>query len=89
MSSIWDRAEEEFPSQSPSSPAPLPRSIVYVDGQPIRVTVTDVNMPFASMVGFMIKWALAAIPAMIILAFIIGFGVAALGAIFAEMFKGL
>lgn len=33
-----------------------------------RVTIVDVNMPFASMVGFMVKWALAAIPAFLILA---------------------
>ena len=32
-----------------------------------EVVVTDFNMPFLSMVGFMIKWALAAIPAIIIL----------------------
>jgi hypothetical protein len=35
-----------------------------------RVSVTDVQMPFASMVTFMVKWALAAIPAMLILIFI-------------------
>ncbi|HEX8030328.1 MAG TPA: hypothetical protein VF491_17760 [Vicinamibacterales bacterium] len=35
-----------------------------------RVTVIDVNMPFGSMVAFMIKWALAAIPAFLILAFV-------------------
>jgi hypothetical protein len=28
-----------------------------------RVVVTDVSMPFVSMVVFMIKWALASIPA--------------------------
>lgn len=32
-----------------------------------RVAVTDISMPFGSMVVFMIKWALASIPAMIIL----------------------
>ena len=36
-----------------------------------RVSVIDVDMPFGSMVKFMIKWALAAIPAVIIL-FIVG-----------------
>ena len=36
------------------------------------VVVLDVNMGFNSMVLFMIKWALAAIPAMLIL-FLIGF----------------
>jgi hypothetical protein len=33
-----------------------------------RVSVVDINMPFGSMVSFMVKWAIAAIPAIIILA---------------------
>jgi len=32
-----------------------------------RVVVTDIKMPFWSMVFFMVKWAIAAIPALIIL----------------------
>lgn len=32
-----------------------------------NVTVVDVKMPFMSMVVFMVKWAIAAIPAIIIL----------------------
>ena len=32
-----------------------------------RVVVTDIRMPFWSMVVFMVKWAIAAIPAMLIL----------------------
>jgi hypothetical protein len=32
-----------------------------------RVVVTDIRMPFWSMVTFMVKWAIAAIPAFIIL----------------------
>jgi hypothetical protein len=35
-----------------------------------QVIVTDVRMPFGSMVVFMVKWAIAAIPAFMILAFI-------------------
>jgi hypothetical protein len=35
------------------------------------VVVTDVRMPFWSMVVFMVKWAIAAIPAMIILVFVV------------------
>lgn len=49
------------------------------------VTVVDIKMPFGSMVIFMIKWSIAAIPAAIIL-FLIGaivFGV--LGGIFGGM----
>jgi len=33
-----------------------------------EVTVTDIKMPFGSMVVFMIKWAIASIPAGIVLA---------------------
>ena len=36
-----------------------------------EVVVTDIQMPFGSMVIFMIKWAIATIPAAIIL-FIVG-----------------
>lgn len=46
-----------------------------------RVVVVDVNMPFWSMVGFMVKWAVAAIPALIILIVIGMFGVAILAGI--------
>ncbi len=35
------------------------------DGNP--VTVVDFDMPFLSMVNFMIKWAVASIPAIIII----------------------
>jgi hypothetical protein len=33
----------------------------------IKATITDIKMPFMSMVVFMIKWTIASIPAMIIL----------------------
>ena len=36
--------------------------------EPLHVVVTDFEMPFTSMVFFMVKWAIAAIPAAIILA---------------------
>ena len=38
-----------------------------------EVTIVDVKMPFASMVVFMVKASIAAIPAVIILAIIFGF----------------
>jgi len=37
-----------------------------------KVIITDIRMPFLSMVIFMVKWALAAIPAFIILAMFFG-----------------
>lgn len=32
-----------------------------------RIVVTDIRMPFLSMVIFMVKWAIASIPALFIL----------------------
>ena len=37
---------------------------------PTRVTVTDIDMPFGSMVAFMLKWAFATIPAALVLMFV-------------------
>jgi hypothetical protein len=42
-----------------------PRTVA--DPLPARVTIVDFDMPFGSMIAFMLKWALAAVPAMIIL----------------------
>ena len=36
-----------------------------------QVVITDIRMPFGSMVAFMVKWTLASIPAFIIL-FVVG-----------------
>ena len=47
-----------------------------------EVVVTDVKMPFGSMVVFMIKWSLAAIPAIIILAIIWAIAIGVFGGIF-------
>lgn len=43
------------------------RATAGADQAIARVSVVDINMPFGSMVGFMVKWAIAAIPALIIL----------------------
>ena len=48
----------------------------------ISVEVKDINMPFMSMVLFMVKWAIAAIPAMIILLIVGGLVSAILGSFF-------
>lgn len=47
-----------------------------------EVVVTDVKIPFWSMVVLMVKWAIAAIPALIILLVIGGLVSMAIGAIF-------
>jgi hypothetical protein len=50
---------------SSQPPVPIPYSSSLDMRQ--RVIVTDVDMPFGSMVVFIIKWTLASIPALIIL----------------------
>ena len=50
-----------------------------------EVIVTDVKMPFGSMVVFMVKWSLAAIPAIIILAIVWAIAVGVLGGLFAAL----
>jgi len=47
-----------------------------------EVTVVDVQMPFGSMVVFILKWTLAAIPAMIILFIIAAIMAVVFGGIF-------
>lgn len=37
-----------------------------------KVVISDIKMPFWSMVVFMVKWAIAAIPAIFILSLILG-----------------
>jgi hypothetical protein len=46
------------------------------------VRIIDLRMPFGSMVVFMVKWAIAAIPALIILALIGVFAAGILTGIF-------
>lgn len=50
------------------------------------VVVTDIRIPFFSMVVLLVKWALAAVPAMLILIAIAGLTSAALGALFGGAF---
>jgi hypothetical protein len=50
-----------------------------------RVTVVDIQMPFWSMVAFMVKAAIASIPAIIILSVLF----AIVTAIFTAMFGGM
>ena len=47
-----------------------------MEPQSNEVTVVDIRMPFGSMVVFMVKWAIASIPALII-PVVLGFFVAA------------
>jgi RNA polymerase subunit RPABC4/transcription elongation factor Spt4 len=51
------------------------------------VVIKDFDMPFGSMVSFMVKWAIAAIPAVIILFVIFGFLGAIMGGFFASLLR--
>lgn len=53
------------------------------------VVVVDFNMPFPALVGFMVKAAIAAIPALIILAFLAVVALAVLSAVFNVHVGGL
>jgi hypothetical protein len=50
-----------------------------------RVVVTDIRMPFLSMMIFMIKWVIASIPAFIILSILGGIVTAILGVLMRGM----
>lgn len=58
------------PSQSARRSSPGIRASLQEGPQ--HVIVTDVRMPFGSMVIFMVKWALASIPALLLLTAIVG-----------------
>ena len=54
-----------FDEQTRTQPPP-------VSYGPPKIVVADIEMPFWSMVAFMIKWAFASIPAMIIVSVVVG-----------------
>lgn len=49
------------------------------------VVVKDIQMPFGSMVVFMVKWTIASIPAMIIVMILAMIAVAIVGGIFGAL----
>ena len=58
-------------AQAPGAPAP--NAGPAQKPQPVTpIAIVDFQMPFTSMVMFMVKWALAAVPALLILGTIIG-----------------
>ena len=74
------RAAEQQAAASAIAPNVRQAMASFRGAQP--VVVLDVNMSFGSMIIFMIKWALAAIPALLILSligFFLAFLVGALG----------
>jgi len=76
--------QNQYYDQAGAAQAPYPPQPGY--GQPVtyartEVVVTNIKMPFWSMVAFMIKWTIATIPAMILL-FFIGVGLVFLSSMF-------
>lgn len=66
----WAMIAEEIRSRHTMTAAPNtlpPTSVLAGPKGPLPVRITDVDMPFGSMVAFMVKWALASIPAFLIL----------------------
>lgn len=53
-----------------------------------KVSVSDVSMPFGSMVVFILKWTLASIPAMLIIFLIVAVIAGLFGGIFTAMRGG-
>lgn len=57
---------------TPSSPPWPSGSVVVREAGNGRVVVTDIDMPFSSMVRFMVKWAFATIPALLLVGAVVG-----------------
>lgn len=67
-SSIPTLADSPQPVLKPPLPIPIaPVSRKSDESLRQKVIVTDIHMPFWSIVVFMVQWAIASIPAMIIL----------------------
>jgi hypothetical protein len=60
-------AEETAEAEPPSLPPPLSGP-----PPPMRVTLWDIEMPFGSMVIFLLKWAAAALVVLLILGMVTG-----------------
>ena len=82
---LFDGSEMANPHVPSTSSTMPPRAPTATHSDPQQVIVTDIHMPFGSMVGFMVKWAIASIPAVIIL-FLLG---VILSAIFGSFILGL
>jgi hypothetical protein len=74
----------DVPSDDPVSASIVAGSTGRVSLRP-EVVVADVRMSFWSMVIFMVKWAIASIPAAIILVAVVLFAAVFLGGIFSAL----
>ncbi|HXH94625.1 MAG TPA: hypothetical protein VNN25_23820 [Thermoanaerobaculia bacterium] len=75
VAQVW-RPAREVPDlaiadvSTPQASATMSFNVRGRQMQVIPVVVVDLEMPFASMVGFIVKWALASIPAPLIILFL-------------------
>jgi len=60
-----------------------------IESRPARVVVVDFDMPMGSMVKLMVKWAIASIPAVIVLLFVAGLVAGLLGGVMGAWTSGL
>lgn len=65
----------------------IPKSGSPSHHAPDEVRIKDITMPFGSMIVFMVKWAIAAIPAMIILVVIYAVGAALVSGVLSGILK--
>jgi len=74
--------EDEAIDESQSTSATNSPNITTPNASNSKVQVTNFDMPFEDMIKFMVKWALASIPAFIILFIIFGILFAIFGTLF-------
>jgi hypothetical protein len=67
----------------------LSSDVPHSDALPARVIVVDLDMPFVSMIGFLLKISLAAIPAAVLFAFIVGLIFIFSGPVVVAIFRAL
>ena len=66
-----DPPENETPIEGPETESAANQSYARAESnERHEVVITDIQMPFSSMFVFMVKWALAAIPALLLLTII-------------------
>lgn len=71
----FEESEPYIPPVPDNKPVSKPSRVLTMPvtgSEPNYVIVTDIKMKFSSMVEFMIMWAFAAIPALIVLGFAFG-----------------
>jgi hypothetical protein len=88
----WAAPDASIDQGPTSSANDVPSTAVRAHSVPTElgsVIVTDIRMPFTSMVTFMVKWAVASIPATVILIIVLILTLAILSAVFGGLLSVL